>query len=127
MNKGKWKSNALTIAMSAVSVLVLFGAIVSTLRLPLVSKAGLLPWIVLILLTLAASRFSVAVTNADGVSQTRKSVADAFVFLAVILFAVPPADTVGPATLLAAIVGFVSTSGLASRRESILSTGIAVL
>ena len=53
--------------------------------------------------------------------------ADAFVFLAVILYAVPPADTAGPATLLAAIVGFVSTYGLTSRRESISTTAIAVI
>ncbi len=127
MNQGKWKSNALLIALSAVSVLVLFAALISTLSLPVFSKAGLLPWIVLVVLTLAVSRFSVSVTSADGLSQSKKSVADAFVFLAVILFAVPPAETVGPATLLAGIVGFVSTHGLSSRRQSLLTTTIAIV
>jgi len=47
--------------------------------------------------------------NRGGI-QSRKSVADALVFLAVILYTVPPAETAGPATLLAAIVGFVSTT-----------------
>ncbi len=127
MNKGKWKSNALLIALAAVSVLVIFAALVSTLSLPIFTKAGLLSWVVLVMLTLAVSRFSVSVTSADGVSQSKKSVADAFVFLAVILYAVPPADTVGPATLLAGIVGFFSTHGLESRRQSLLTTAIAVV
>ena len=38
-----------------------------------------------------------------------------------------PLETAGPATLLAAIVGFVSTYGLASRKESISTTAIAVI
>ena len=102
-------------------------ALVSTLKLPFLTRAGLLSWIVLVGLTLAASRFTVSISDTLGVQQTRKSVADAFLFLAVILYAVPPADTAGPATLLAAIVGFASTYGLASRRDSIATTAIAVI
>jgi diguanylate cyclase (GGDEF)-like protein/putative nucleotidyltransferase with HDIG domain len=82
---------------------------------------------VLLALTLVASRFTVSITTTVGVSQSRKSVADALVFLAVILYAVPPTETPGPATLLAAIVGFVSTYGLSSRRESISTTAIAII
>ncbi|MGH9880502.1 MAG: HD-GYP domain-containing protein, partial [Pyrinomonadaceae bacterium] len=48
-------------------------------------------------------------------------------FLAVILYAVPPADTAGPATLLAAIVGFFSTHGLSSPRQSAFTTAIAII
>jgi diguanylate cyclase (GGDEF)-like protein/putative nucleotidyltransferase with HDIG domain len=84
-------------------------------------------WLVLLVLTLAASRFTVSITTTVGVNQSRKSLADCLIFLAVILYAVPPAETVGPATLLAAIVGFVSTYGLASRKESIATTAIAVI
>ena len=55
----------------------------------MLTTAGLLSWFVLLGLTLVASRFTVSITTSVGVSQSRKSVADAFVFLAVILYAVP--------------------------------------
>src|SRR2546426_8573470 len=125
--KSNWKSNVLLISISTLGFLLVCSAIVSTVKLPFLTSAGLLSWLVLLVLTLAASRFTVSITTTVGVSQSRKSLADAFVFLAVILYAVPPADTAGPATLLAAIVGFVSTYGLASRRESISTTAIAVI
>jgi len=122
-----WKSTVLLISISALGTLLVCSALISTAELPLLTNAGLLSWLGLLLLTLAASRFTVSITTTVGVSQSRKSVADALVFLAVILYAVPPANTAGPATLLAAIVGFVSTYGLASRKESISTTAIAVI
>jgi diguanylate cyclase (GGDEF)-like protein/putative nucleotidyltransferase with HDIG domain len=125
--KKNWKSDGLLITISALGALLLCSALVSTVRLPFLTSAGLLSWLVLLGLTLAASRFTVSITTTDGVSQSRKSVADSLVFLAVILYAVPPSDTAGPATLLAAIVGFVSTYGLASRKESITTTAIAAI
>src|SRR6266498_5179956 len=125
--KKNWKSDGLLITISALGALLLCSALVSTIRLPFLTSAGLLSWLVLLALTLVASRFTVSITTTDGVSQSRKSVADSLVFLAVILYAVPPSDTAGPATLLAAIVGFVSTYGLASRRESVTTTAIAVI
>ncbi|HWN12067.1 MAG TPA: diguanylate cyclase [Pyrinomonadaceae bacterium] len=125
--KRNWTTDVLMASISALGLLLLGIAFVSTLRLPVLTKAGLLSWLVLLGLTLAASRFTVSISNSVGVHQSRKSVADAFLFLAVILYAVPPADTAGPATLLAAIVGFVSTYGLASRRDSIATTAIAVI
>ena len=126
-NHSNWKSNSLLISISAVGLLLFGAALVSTVKLPFLTSSGLLSWFVLLALTLAASRFTVSITTTVGVSQSRKSVADAFVFLAVILYAVPPTDTAGPATLLAAIVGFVSTYGLSSRRESISTTAIAII
>lgn len=114
------------LAIGSVSVLVLFASLVSTLKLPFLSKEGLLPWLILVAITLAASRFSVAINNRDGTMHF-KSIADALVFLAMLLYAIPPASTPGPATLLAAIVGLVSTQGLATRRQSILATAIAVV
>jgi diguanylate cyclase (GGDEF)-like protein/putative nucleotidyltransferase with HDIG domain len=127
MEKRYWKGTALVISISAISLVLLVSALVSTVKLPFLSRAGLLFWLVLLLLTLAASRFTVSVTSTDGVRHSRKSIADTFVFLAVILYAVPPSDTAGPATLLAAIVGFVSTYGLSSRKESIFTTAMAVI
>ena len=122
-----WKSTALMASISVAASLLLCAALIATVRLPFLTSKGLLAWLVLVVLTLAASRFTVSISNSVGVNQSRKSVADSLVFLAVILYAVPPADTAGPATLLAAIVGFVSTYGLASRRESIATTAIAII
>ena len=122
-----WRSNLLLIGISALGVVLFFSALLATARLPFLTSAGLLAWVVLLILTLAASRFTVSITTSIGVSRSRKSVADAFVFLAIILYAIPPAETAGPATLLAAIVGFVSTYGLSSYRESIATTAIAII
>ena len=127
MEKRYWKGTALLVSISTISLILLLSALVSTIKLPFLGRAGLLFWLVLLLLTLAASRFTVSVTSTDGVRQSRKSIADTFVFLAVILYAVPPSATAGPATLLAAIVGFVSTYGLSSRKESIFTTAMAVI
>lgn len=114
-------------SISALGLLLLVSALISTVELPFLTRAGLFSWLVLLILTLVASRFNVSITTTVGAHQSRKSVADALVFLAVILYAVPPADTAGPATLLAAIVAFVSTYGLTDRRESIATTAIAVI
>ena len=127
MEKRKWKSSALFVVISATGGLLLFSAIISIFKLPLRGPAGLASLLNLVLLTFVASRFTVAVTGTDGVSQSRKSVADALIFLAVMLYAIPPTDTAGPATFLAAIVGFMSTYRLTSRRESIFTTAIAII
>ena len=125
--KRNWKSTLLLVGMSVVGFVLLCGGLISTIELPLLTSAGLVSWLVLLALTLAASRFTVSISSTVGVSQSRKSVAEALVFLAIILYAVPPAQSAGPATLLAAIVGFVSTYGLSSRRESISTTAIAII
>lgn len=122
-----WRSDLLLIGITSLGAILLCLALLSVAHLPLLGSAGLLAWFVLLILTLVASRFTVSITTATGVSHSRKSVADSFVFLAVILYAVAPAETAGPATLLAAIVGFVSTSGLTSRRESIATTAISII
>jgi diguanylate cyclase (GGDEF)-like protein/putative nucleotidyltransferase with HDIG domain len=121
-----FKGTALLVVLSAVALVILFGALISTATMPLLSLTGLGSWLVLLVLTLGASHFTIAVTGTDGVRQSRKSVADAFVFLAVMLYAIEPADTVGPPTLLAGVVGFLSTYRLANRRELIFTTAMAV-
>ena len=126
-NKPNWKGRAFLASMSLVGAALLLWALLSTFSLPFLTSAGLLSWVVLLVLTLAASRFTVSIATSLGVSQSRKSVADSFVFLAIILYAVPPATTAGPATLLAALVGLVSTYGLTNRKESISTTAIAII
>ncbi len=74
-DKRTWKSKAFLIGISALGSLLVCSALVSTLGLPLLTSAGLLSWLVLVGLTLAASRFTVSITSTVGVSQSRKSVA----------------------------------------------------
>src|SRR2546430_16165065 len=83
MSKFNWKSLALLAAVVAVGAIILLLGFVSTLRLPLLGWSGLAPLVVLVILTLISSRFTVPVTSVDGTSQTNKSVADAFIFLSV--------------------------------------------
>lgn len=125
--KRNWKSTALLTSISTLGLLLVCFGLIATVKLPFLTREGLLSWLVLVVLTLAASRFTVSISSTVGSNQSRKSVADAFVFLAVILYAVHPADTAGPATLLAAVVGLVSTYGLSSRRECMATTAIAVI
>ena len=122
-----WKSTALLGGIIGLSVGVVMLAVVETFQLPLLGTSGLIALIVLLILTVAVSRVTVSVTGADGKGCYRKSMAEAFVFLAVVLFAVPPANAVGPAVLLAALVGFASTYGVSTRREILCTTGMAVI
>src|SRR6201988_3558558 len=74
-----------------------------------------------------SSPLTVRVASADGILRSRESIADSFVLLAVMLYAVPPSNTTGPAVLMAALVSFVSTYRLATNREGLLKTGMAVV
>ena len=125
MPNTNWKSEALLTGIVFASLVLLVLAVISTVELPLGSS--LAPLLVLLLLTFAAGGLTVSVTSTDGVGRSRKSIADAFVFLAVMLYAVPPADTVGPAVILAALVGFTSTYRLTHRRVMIFTTGMAII
>src|SRR5712672_3849574 len=124
METAHWKSTTVVAGISAMTVILLATAVYSMLGLPFLGSAGMLTSLVLLLLTLAASRLTFSVTSTDGIHRSRKSIADAFVFLAVMLYAIPPADTVAPAVLLAAIVGFVSSYHLTTRRELIFTIGM---
>src|SRR4030095_10298340 len=103
------KSTVLLIALSVVASLLLASGFLVTITLPLLGPSGLSSWIGLLILTLFVGRLTVTVTTTDVGWQSRKSIADAFVFLAIMLFAITPTNTAGPAALLAAIVGFLST------------------
>ena len=127
MPKGNWKSLALLGGLAALALALLVFALVALANLPLMGWTGLAPWGVLLVLTLAATRFRVSVTNADGVSQSQKSVADAFIFLAAMMYAVAPAYTAAPAVILAAIVGLISSCRSADRRITIFSTSAAII
>jgi len=96
-------------------------------KLPLWGWDGLLPFAVLVLLTVACSRFTVPVTNIDGVSQSYKSAAEAFIFLAVMMYALSPANNVGPAIILAGIGGFISSFRLAKPATTVFTIGTTII
>src|SRR5262245_15761601 len=125
MAKTNWKSTALLSGIAVVSVIMFVMAVVGSLRLPLVTS--IIPLLILLLFTFGASGLTVSVTSTDGGGHTGKSVGDAFVFLAVMLYAVPPADTIGPAVILAAVVGFISSSRFGNHRVALFTTAMAVI
>jgi diguanylate cyclase (GGDEF)-like protein/putative nucleotidyltransferase with HDIG domain len=127
MPEGNWKTLALLGCVAALASVLLILSLVSITGLPLTGWTGLTPLAGLLLLTLAASRFKVSVTNADGAGQSEKSVADAFIFLAAMMYAVEPARSVGPAVLLAAVVGLISSWKSSDRRITVFTTGAAII
>src|SRR5918911_1405011 len=127
MPEGNWKSLALLGCVATLASVLLILSLVTTAGLPFTGWTGQVPLVGLLLLTLAASRFTVSMTNADGVSQSEKSIADAFIFLAVMMYAVEPAKVVGPAVILAAAVGLISSWKSTDRRITIFSTGAAII
>ncbi len=114
-------------AISVVSALLLLSAFISTIDLALFTNVEFRSWLLLLLLTIAFIPLTVRVQSNDGVLRSRESIADSFVLLAVMLYAVPPSNSAGPAVLLAALVGFFSTYRLATLREVLLKTGMAVV
>src|SRR5262245_17962164 len=102
-------------------------SLMDVLSLPIIGIAGLASWVLLVVFAIATSRFAISVNNTDEVRTNRSSIAHAFVFLAVMLYAIPPSDVVGPAVLLAAIVAFSSSYGFTSVPETVFATAISVV
>src|SRR2546423_224634 len=127
MPKLNWKSLFLLVPVTIVGAVLLVGGIFSTIRLSVFTSSGLAPFVVLIGITLISSRFTVPFTNVDGSSKSHKSVADAFIFLAVMMYTTPPANTLGPAIVLAAIVGFISSLSDDGRWNAIFAVGMSVI
>jgi len=127
MQKLNWKSLFLVGGVAAIGAAILVLAIASTVRLPILGWHGLGSFIVLLVFTLLSSRFTVPVTNVDGTSQTHKSVADAFIFLAVMMYTTAPANSIGPALILAAIVGFISSFSRSERWPTVFAVGTSVI
>ena len=127
MLKTNPKSTALMAGVAVVSALLLLAAIINTFNLALFTNVGIGSWVLLLLITLASSPLTVRVTSIDGILRSRESIAESFVLLAVMLYAAPPSNSTGPAVLLAALVGFVSTYRIATNREVLLKTAMAVL
>jgi diguanylate cyclase (GGDEF)-like protein/putative nucleotidyltransferase with HDIG domain len=127
MPETNWKSTALLAGISVPSAVLLLSAAINVVNLAFFSQHSISSWLVLLVLTVGASRLTVLVTSADGTRRTRESIADAFVFVAVMIYAAPPANSSGPAVLLAALVGFASTYGVTTKRQVVLKMGMAVI
>ncbi|MDX6501620.1 MAG: hypothetical protein QOG23_4880 [Blastocatellia bacterium] len=127
MQKLNWKSLLLVGGVAAIGAVILVGAAASMVRLPILGWHGIGSFIVLLVLTVLSGRFTVPVTNADGTSQTHKSVADAFIFLAVMMYTTAPANSIGPALILAAIVGFISSFSRSERWPTVFAVGTSII
>lgn len=127
MSKINWKSFLLIASVAVVATGLLLLGILWTLRLPFLGWSGLLAFAGLLVLTLISSRFTVPVTNVDGISQTHKSVADAFIFLAVMMYTLAPANNLGPPIVLAALMGLVSTLYFVERWTSLFAVGTSII
>jgi len=127
MSRFNWKSLLLVGGVVIIGTALLLLGLSATLRLPLLSWSGLASFGILLILTVASSRFTVAVSNVDGVSESNKSVADTFIFLAVMMYTLAPANNLGPAIILAAIVGFVSSFSFAKRWSTVFAMGTLII
>ena len=127
MRKLNWKSLLLVGSVAAIGAAIFLFGIVSTLRLPILGWHGLGSFVVLVVLTVLSSRFTVPVTNVDGTNQTLKSVADTFIFLAVMMYTTVPANSIGPALILAAVVGFISSFSFSERWPTVFAVGISII
>ena len=127
MPETNWKSTALLAGILVPSTVLLLSATLNTVNLAFFSVHRINSWLILLLLTVAVSRLTVLVTSTDGKQRTRESIADAFVFVAVMIYAAPPASAPGPAVLLAALVGFASSYGMTRNRQVVLKVGMAVI
>jgi len=127
MPRLNWKSLLLLTAVAVAGSAILISGIVSTIRLPLLGWGGIAPLVALVALTVVSSRFIVPVTSVDGTSQTNKSVAEAFIFLAVIMYATAPANSFGPAILLAAIGGFIASLPHKDKWARVFAIGTSIV
>ena len=127
MPRLNWKSLLLLAAVALAGSAIIISGILSTIHLPLLGWSGIAPLVVLVALTVVSSRFIVPVTSVDGTSQTNKSVAEAFIFLAVIMYATPPANSLGPAILLAAVGGFIASLPHKDKWARVFAIGISIV
>ena len=117
MLKGNWKSLTLlcTVVGLAASLLAL-----SLGGLRSLTNYGMLLCLGLLCLTVAASRFNLPLNRAESFGKTYKSVADAFIFLAGMLFG--PA----PAAVLAGVDGFFSSRGAKNHVFRVYTTAASI-
>ncbi len=97
MSNGNWKPLALVCGVAALAAALLLITISGLLMLP---RRGWLTFAALCCLTIAAGRFTVRVSDAEGTGQSHKSIADSLLIITAMLYGV------APAAILAGIDGF---------------------
>lgn len=122
-----WISKAAVAGLATTALMLLVVALVATFVLPLMSKAGLLLWLVLAFLTLISSGLRISIGSKRAESHSRRSAADMLILLAVILYAGPPVNTVGPATVLAAILACISLRDEDSTLQKLANVSIGIV
>lgn len=127
MSKINLKKRLISAAVGSVAAALFLYAAYSTARLPFLGSSGLGVFLALLGLTLVTSRFTVPVTHGDGGAQTHKSVAEALIFLAVMIYTVSPANSLGPPVMLAAAAAVVSTVDLSKRLASLLAVSTSLI
>ncbi|MBV9959048.1 MAG: hypothetical protein JO360_11535, partial [Acidobacteria bacterium] len=127
MPHSTWKSTGLLVATTLLAALLICASLASLVQLPLLGWSGLALWAVLCALAALTSRLTVTVSNTEGAVQSRKSLAETFIFLATMIYATGANGTVAPATLLAALVALLSSRRAQDRRHVLLNTGAAVI
>ncbi|HEY0100181.1 MAG TPA: diguanylate cyclase [Pyrinomonadaceae bacterium] len=118
MPNANWKSLALLCATAALAAALLVFSLDGLLSL---TTNGYLWCGALLALTFAASLLNVPLVNADGKSHGSKSVADALIFLAAMMFGT------APAAILAGADGFMSSRKTGDRAGLVFRTAAAVI
>src|SRR5262249_55000286 len=121
MSQNDFKQWGVNSVVALVGAAIFIFGVYSTALLPLMGWTGLGAFLILLTVTLITSRFTVPVTHVDGASHTTKSVADALIFLAVMLYTLAPAFNFGPAIVLAAAVALVSSFDRSTRLATMFS------
>ena len=121
------KKCLVTAAVASVAAALLLYAAYSTAQLPFSSFSGWGVFLLLLGLTLVTSGFTVPVTHVQGGTESYKSVADALIFLAVMMYTLAPANSFGPPIILAAVVAAVATVDLNKRLASIFAVSNSVM
>jgi diguanylate cyclase (GGDEF)-like protein/putative nucleotidyltransferase with HDIG domain len=121
------KKCLVTAAVASVAAALLVYAAYSTAQLPFFGFSGWGVFLLLLGLTLVTSGFTVPVTHVQGGTETYKSVADALIFLAVMMYTLAPANSFGPPIILAAVVAAVATVDLNKRLASIFAVSNSVM
>jgi len=121
MSKNDFKPWIVTSVVASIGAAIFIFGVYSTAALPFMGWAGLGAFFLLLTITLITSRCTVPVTHADGASYTTKSVADALIFLAVMMYTLAPAFNFGPTIVLAAAVALVSSFDRTNRLATLFS------
>lgn len=127
MLQSKWKYAGLLSATASIAALMLCASLYSLIQLPLLGRTGLALLVGLAALAIVSSRFTVTVETAEGVTQSYKSVAETFIFLAAMIYFTTEAGAVAPATVLAGITGLLTSRRSPDRRLILLNTCAAII